>query len=77
MSWSLINWFKIGQECQCHCLAAESIVNIVNRSRPRNEVPDRCPVYTTDSVRVESDIVPELGGFYLCWKVHTIQEFHL
>ena len=22
-------------------------------------------------------IVPELGGFYLCWKVHTIQEFHL
>ena len=22
-------------------------------------------------------VVPELGGFYLCWKVHTIQEFHL
>ena len=22
-------------------------------------------------------LVPELGGFYLCWKVHTIQELHL
>ena len=26
---------------------------------------------------IMKDLVPELGGFYLCWKVHTIQELHL